>query len=212
MFATDPEELKHAIKTDQQVYITYGFLDNQTLLLEYGFIIEENSNERIDFSPAELIGLLQHDEKAKFEEILISENFVSDLSCNKFTGPSWYLLKALNLICLLNETVTNQTPESAIPEDTNQRKKKKKKKTKAQNNEDIDTNNIPKIGQLFDQLLKKYHENLNISLKNLNDASQVEDISPYHVEMSRKFCVGYLDIIDFNFNLVQNQDKWLELF
>jgi hypothetical protein len=37
------------IKKNDQIYVTYGCHDNKTLLIEYGFVLDNNPNDRIEF-------------------------------------------------------------------------------------------------------------------------------------------------------------------
>ncbi len=42
-------EVSRDISVDDQIYGTYGYYDNKTLLIEYGFILEDNSYDYVSF-------------------------------------------------------------------------------------------------------------------------------------------------------------------
>jgi hypothetical protein len=115
---------------------------------------------------------------------VVANNYINDLTCDKTNGPSWCLLKALQTICCLKS-------------DDKKRKK---------------SSSISETKTIFTYFLKEYKNNLEESqskakstLKNLKDFN-------YHNEMILKCIQSYLDVVNFNLNLTNDNNLWLDLF
>ncbi len=194
---TETIELKK-VKENKQIYITYGYHDNRTLLIEYGFILEENIYDKIIPTKTDFIDLLKDlDDSESLWSQAGSLNLFNDISLNKAEGPSWYLLKMLDIISCLN---------SIQKENTNPKAKKLKMTVDIVYNVDIQS--------LFIQLLTKYKQNFNESIKNLLELKSNDKykLNNYHVETVLKYIELQIDIVDFNLKLANDKDSFVALF
>ena len=197
----DGEEEKYLIKENQQVYITYGLHDNKTLLIEYGFVLDDNIYDTISCNQDDLLTLLSLKEN---EELLWKKasplSLYSDLSFNKSSGPSWYLLKMLDLIVELNQSNAKS-------------RKAKKSRLSLESVETVEIKNPTEIRNLFSILVESFQMQLHNSIEKLNDLSKnIEIGNENFIQLILKFCLIQLDIVKFNLNLINNHEKWSELF
>lgn len=192
----DPEDEDNQdyklVKEDQQVYITYGHHDNKTLLIEYGFILEDNIYDKITLNKDNLTSLLK--DEADLDCLLnqaSSLGLFNDLSFNKSEGPSWYLLKMLDLItCLNKETL-----------------KPRAKKLKVS----VDIAYSIEIQNLFIEILIKFNKNYRETIENLLELKKISNFS-YHIECVLKYCELQTQIVDFNLKLANDNERFTALF
>jgi hypothetical protein len=191
-----------AIGKSEQIYITYGSHDSKTLLIEYGFVLENNTSDRLVFNIEEIFNLLNENSSSLVESYAVRANYLTDLSCNSFDGPSWYLLKTLDLICAYNENGDLMSSADF--------------KLKWKEFEIIYPN---QIRNLFTRLLHEYHEDLNQAREKLNrlrptalneNNSLMRMLS--HIETLLLFIDINLDIVNFNLRLTSEKEKWDKLF
>ena len=210
------DEESYPIKENKQVYITYGYHENKTLLIEYGFILNENAYDKVLFKYEDFSEFLVSNE---YEDAMwrksIEDQLLLDFSCNKTTGPSWFLLKMLDLINFIN---TISLPDQAIEDIESPKKKSKSKlnrvtssvKTYTYSDESL---NCEKIKPLFNSLLNKYKKSLDLSLTKLEGFKSTQSQNHnYHLDMSIEFCKLQLEIVEFNLTLVNDTDRWKEIF
>jgi hypothetical protein len=194
----------YAIKQDEQVYIQYGFHENKTLFIDYGFILEENPFDKISFKPSDFRQFLNDNES--FESLMehaVKTDLLSDLTCNKTDGPSWCLIKLLDMVHMFRD----QSEKIKQPKSP-----KKLKKILNLNPEDhFEINNSEKIKCLFEELLITFRNDSISSLNKLKPLSQSNSFN-YHLEMSTKLINLTLEIIEFNLNLLNDQERWIVLF
>jgi hypothetical protein len=174
------------VKKNKQVCITYGHHDNKTLLIEYGFILEDNIYDKISLGKNDLNELLNDTETS--EQLLWSQacslHLYIDLSINKAEGPTWQLLKILDLISRLN----------------------KQKAKRIRLNYEIKYSND--VRYLFIQILNKYKENYEKSLDKLNSLL----VKNYHVDTLIKYCKLQMEIVNFNLELANDDIRFNSLF
>lgn len=194
------------IKENQQVYITYGYHDNRTLLVEYGFILEDNVYDKIVFNTKDIGDLVENPDHLDYLwRKSIHDKFLTDLSCNSSEGPSWYLLKMLNLINYLNEL-------------KNSKNKKKTSESSSQSlNSSFEANEILNpmpIKKLYLNLLGKYENYLNTSLNSLKELETKTSINlnQVHKNMISKFVNLQLNIIKVNIELANDPERWDSIF
>jgi hypothetical protein len=194
----------YAIKQDEQVYIQYGFHENKTLFIDYGFILEENPFDKISFKPSDFRQFLNDNES--FESLMehaVKTDLLSDLTCNKTDGPSWCLIKLLDMVQMFRDQ-SEKIKQAKSP--------KKLKKILNLNPEDhFEINNSEKIKCLFEELLITFRNDSISSLNKLKPLSQSNSFN-YHLEMSTKLINLTLEIIEFNLNLLNDQERWIVLF
>jgi len=180
----DDNDLK-LVKKNKQVFITYGHHDNKTLLIEYGFILEDNIYDKISLGKNDLNELLNDAETS--EQLLWSQacslHLYIDLSINKAEGPTWQLLKILDLISCLN----------------------KQKAKRIRLNYDIKYSND--VRYLFIQILNKYKENYEKSSDKLNSLL----VKNYHVDTLIKYCKLQMEIVNFNLELANDHTRFSSL-
>jgi hypothetical protein len=185
-----------AIEKGQQVYITYGHHDNKTLLIEYGFIINKNIYDRIIFKLEDFEVFVQNKSKLNLLwKKVIKEKMFNDLCINKTDGPSWNLLRLLDLIYFLNQENFQDEQEF----------------------EDYETYDIifsAEIRSDLTQLLTFFEENLKISQQNLSNfkAKSQNNYNSYHFDMCENLTKVYLEILCYNLELVNDDQKWVNLF
>ena len=75
----------------------------------------------------------------------------------------------------------------------------------------FEINNSEKIKCLFEELLVTFRNASISSLDKLKSLSQSNCFN-YHLEMSAKLINLTLEIIEFNLNLLSNQERWILLF
>jgi hypothetical protein len=202
--STSPSDSSFAIKKDEQLYIQYGFHENKTLFIDYGFILEENPFDKISFKPDDFRQFLnERDSFNSLMEHAVRAGLLSDLTCNKTDGPSWCLIKLLDLVQVFQEQ-SEKIKQAKSP--------KKLKKILNLNPEDhYEINNSEKIKILFEKLLISFRNDSVSSLNKLKSLSQPNSFN-YHLEMSAKLINLTLEIIEFNLNLLSNQENWILLF
>lgn len=179
------------IEENKQVYIAYGYHDNKTLMIEYGFILDENIYDRVIFKLAEFESMIQSN---RFVDILwqkvIQTRLYSDLSCNMAQGPSWNLLCLLDLIVHFN---ANQITSLTDLDDY----------------EVYEIKYESEIRQLALKLLYKYEKDLESSISKLQ---KVQNAQEYHLHMCSRLVKLQLDIVKYNIEFIGNDDEWYCLF
>jgi hypothetical protein len=106
----DNKTTRAIIHANEQICITYDYHNNQTLLIEYGFVMRNNAYDTLVFDlEADIDVILRErigDEQMRMDVLnrAIRENLVDDLSCNGSEGPSWSILRLLNLISQYEKT------------------------------------------------------------------------------------------------------------
>jgi len=202
--ASSTLDSSYAIKKDEQVYIQYGFHENKTLFIDYGFVLEENPFDKIVFKPGDFKKFLNdNDSFDSLMEHAVKAGLLSDLTCNKTEGPSWCLIKLLDIVQMFRDQ-SEKIRQAKSP--------KKLKKILNLNPEDhFEINNSEKIKCLFEELLVTFRNDSISSLNKLKSLSQPNSFN-YHLEMSAKLINLTLEIIEFNLNLLSNQENWMLLF
>lgn len=171
------------IRAGEQVLVTYGFHDNQTLLVEYGFVMESNAYDKLVFCLDDLESMLDYMDVGVKQAVLdqsIEEKLFDDLSCDQSGGPSQSLCRFLDL-------VANSKSDGELTEDHE------------------------KIRLLFIDLLRKYENYLTSCQPMLNDYLTTTNHKD-HAEMVLKLINIQLNIIHFNLDLASNISNWLDLF
>jgi hypothetical protein len=208
-----PIEECFPIKENNQVYITYGYHENKTLLIEYGFILNENIYDKVLFKYKDFSELLENGE---YLDIMwrksIEDQLLVDFSCNSSTGPSWFLLKMLDLISFINNSrlsdIIIESPKKKIKSKLGQIASL----VKTFNYSDESLNH-ELIKPLFVSLLNKYKTNLELSITRLeNYKTSTIQKNNYHVDMSIEFCKLQLEIIEFNLTLANDSESWKAIF
>lgn len=186
-----------AIRKGDQVYITYGPHDNLTLLIEYGFIIKDNIYDKITFSFDLVKQLIDADQSTEnfIWNCCIQQNLLSDLTCNQFEGPSWSLLKCLDLISSFNKSKNQSSP----------------KKAKFSTNNFYEISNYADVKKLFLKLLENIRIDFDISLQKLKNLSDNIKNS-YHFKMTCEMIQCYMTIVEFNIAVANDQEKWAMIF
>ncbi|RNA19027.1 SET domain-containing 4 isoform X1 [Brachionus plicatilis] len=186
-----------AIRKGDQVYITYGPHDNLTLLIEYGFIINNNVYDKLSFSFDTLKELIRVDDSTEqfIWNCCIQKNLLYDLTCDQSEGPSWSLLKFLDFISCFDQT-KNQS---------------KKAKISTHDYNFYDINNFKDCKILFLKLLENIGGDLDRSLQKLEDLDDKVKKS-YHFKMSRDLIKSYKLIVEFNTSLANDQERWAMMF
>jgi len=132
----------------------------------------------------------------------IHDKLLTDLSCNSSEGPSWYLLKMLNLINYLNEIKNSKI--------------QKNENAKHSLNNSFETNEILNqlaIKNLYLNLLAKYENYLNISLENFKQLkTKFTHFNQVHTDMIMKFINLQLNIIKLNIELANDVERWESIF
>lgn len=107
------------IKKNQQIFISYGTLDNTTLLSDYGFTIPNNQHDRITFTFAEMSDfykaakITQPNANQKFK--FIRENRLSDeMFVNRADGFSHNLMIVLTVLFVHVEHFSNVLSQVAF--------------------------------------------------------------------------------------------------
>ncbi|PRP80095.1 SET domain-containing protein 4 [Planoprotostelium fungivorum] len=103
------EQVRESLWTSltDEVFICYGPHSNSTILLEYGFVLPNNPNSRVDLSIEEQMDDREYTEEKK--KILESFGLSTSRTENIFissTGPSWNLLSTLRVLFLSSEEIT----------------------------------------------------------------------------------------------------------
>lgn len=211
-------EKSYPIKENNQVYITYGYHENKTLFIEYGFILNENAYDKLLFKYEDFAELLQNNEYLNVMwRKAIEDQLLTDFSCNNTAGPSWFLLKMFDLINFINNL--NNLPTHKEEEQIESPKKKSKSNLnqkiyliKSYNYSD-ESLNFEQIKPLFNNLLNKYEQMLDLSLTKLDHfRSACNQKNYYHVDMSIEFCKLQLEIVNYNIKLSNDSDRWKEIF
>ncbi|XP_062511614.1 SET domain-containing protein 4-like [Corticium candelabrum] len=110
---------KTSYRKGEQVFISYGAHNNDTLLLEYGFILKHNPHSTFQMDEV-LRGIAAGNVERK-NAILKGLNLTCDLSCT-VDGPSWKLMTALRIWNMSNsELVHWQTVLQGHVSDKNER-------------------------------------------------------------------------------------------
>ena len=200
----DEEDLEEQflIKENKQVYITYGCHDNKTLLIEYGFVLEDNIYDKINLKNVDFLGHVHEDNNQLWQEAY-HQHLLDDLSFNKQDGPSWCLLKFFDLLLRTNKEASEL---KAV---------KKIKKNRRSSNTDTSeiTSNLDEIKQMFTSILEAYDQSLRISIKKLNEFKLNNKIkSTIQLDTVLRFVNLQLDIVEFNFELVKDHENWICLF
>ena len=186
------DEIK--LKSNDQLYITYGCHDNLTLLIEYGFILEENLYDRIIFRIEDFSVLIRDHKKAEIVWCkAIRDKISNDLSCNKTEGPSWNLLRLVDLISHVNTSKITSEFDLGFYES-------------------YEINNPDQVRALFLDFLKLYEKDFERSLTDLSRIAKTRDEYCYHVDVCLKLTRIYLEMITFNLKFVNNDKQWLSLF
>ena len=203
-------EEEFPIKENAQVYITYGFHENKTLLVEYGFVLRENIYDKLVFTRADLSDLLENRE---YTDVLwkkaIEDQLLSDFSCNQVDGPAWFLLKMLDLLAYVNGLDKKSPKKKAKLEAS---KVRKAVESYSYADEELCEQ---KIKPLFLSLLKKYECDLKASVVKLESYKSnlnAESSSSYHVDMCLEFCGMQLAIVKFNQSLATDLERWTNMF
>ena len=182
-------QAKNDISIGSQIYGTYGYYDNKTLLTEYGFILEENPYDNVSFDKCGIMKLEKLDDNLGFEKFwqeIIKHKLNSDLTCNLDSGPSWSLLKLIDyLICFERNNECQFIDYDFISEPND-------------------------IKLEFQKLLENYKTEVDDSLNKLKKIDL--NSNKYHLAVSIKFCELQLDIIKKNFVISNDQDSWILLF
>lgn len=126
----------------------------------------------------------------------VKDNLLNDLSCYNNDGPSWSLIRTLNLLNYLNEANKDDLEL-----------------------DEFDTNEIAcvdEIKRLYLKLLTKYRGFLNETclqkLQTYADSCTVNSVEHYMAHMSLKLAQSHLNIVEFNLNLVNDDTQWETLF
>jgi hypothetical protein len=182
------------LKPNDQVYITYGHHDNKTLLIEYGFTLEENVYDRIIFRFEDFMRFVN--DKSEKKEILwrkaIDERLHNDLSCNKADGPSWNLLRLFDLIVHLNKNQISSDQD-----------------LEAYDSYEIKYTN--KVRELILEFFESYEVDFDRALEGLSEL-KVKNESSYHISMCHNLTRIYSDMIKFNIDICKDNTKWFALF
>jgi hypothetical protein len=182
------------VKENSQVYITYGFHDNKTLLIEYGFIIEDNIYDKIVFKKNDFEIFLKNKANLSFLWKKAGEhNLLEDLSCNK-TGPAWFLTKLIDLIIDMN-----------ILHDSN---------IKDESYSSYEIKHLSEIRLIYLQLMNEYQKKLTDSIENISKLNNQNDDPNFicHKNFSLKLLKLHLEIVICNLELANDKKKWMKLF
>ncbi|KAG1684715.1 SET domain-containing protein 4 [Nymphon striatum] len=89
----------NAYKKFEEVFIKYGNHDNFQLLIEYGFVIQDNPEEKIIFTIDELVDVINGEKDCHTQQLSIihDNNFSSGLMCTA-DGLSWALWTSLGIL------------------------------------------------------------------------------------------------------------------
>jgi hypothetical protein len=142
----------------------------------------------------------------------IEDQLLVDFSCNSSTGPSWFLLKMLDLISFINNSrladIIIESPKKKIKSKLGQLASR----VKTYNYSD-ESLNPELIKPLFVSLLNKYKTNLGLAITRLeNYKTSTMQKNNYHVDMSIEFCKLQLEIIEFNLTLANDSESWKAIF
>ncbi|XP_071800810.1 SET domain-containing protein 4-like isoform X1 [Asterias amurensis] len=132
----DASQEGYVITTDtpykkwEQAFICYGPHSNQTLLLEYGFIVCNNQHSSLQFHIDDIIQCMDcrvtrhcNELQDRKLEIIRENNFQDNLCCG-WDGLSWRLITALQIMCMdqveINDWKRVYTTDSISPHCDNQ--------------------------------------------------------------------------------------------
>jgi len=89
-------------KRGSQVFINYGPHDNQTLLVEYGFILSDNVNSKVHIEKNQILSLVKSSSCVLYSKkiaILERSGLLQDFYCTG-EGLSWTALATLRVLAL----------------------------------------------------------------------------------------------------------------
>jgi hypothetical protein len=198
----DANELKnnYLIKKNKQIYITYGCHDNKTLLIEYGFVLDNNAYDKISLKKRDFKELIKNLEEKTQNYLWLEadkQSILTDLSFNGHDGPSWCLLKFFDLIIQL------------INKEANKGSKQIKKIRRSSSEQFTNTNEIK---LMFVNILNAMKCSFSAAVQNLNELKQLEVKSNYKNDMVLKYLKLQLEIVNFNLELTNNPEEWSFLF
>ena len=186
------------IDKGSQVYITYGLHDNATLLVEYGFVLDDNVYDKIEMRKSDFAVCFNNDNAlldAFWQRATEESQLVSDLTCNGSEGPSWLLLKLIDL-------AIDFAAKRGEADDVHTWL------------ESYEMNNEPeKLGRAFLSMMSLYEAPLKRSLHELDSyANEAHFNFAYQKAIAIKLLHFHLDIVQLNLSLVNDTQRWASLF
>jgi hypothetical protein len=183
------------LKPGDQVFITYGHHDNKSLLIDYGFVLDNSIYDRVIFKLEDFSQFISSENAVKSSILwrkALSEKLFNDLSCNKADGPSWNLLRLLDLIVYVNENeVASDMDLDAY--------------------DSYEIKYAEKVRGLLLILLESFVSDFDKAASRLKELKRA-DAQSYHIAMCLSQVQLDLEIVKFSVDLSNDEDRWISIF
>lgn len=182
------------IRKGDQVAVTYGNHSNQTLLVEYGFVMHEGTNafDKLvfyidDFKPI-FDSIIDENRRRAALSKCVGESLFENLACDRHNGPSYSMTRLLEIVVRFRDAADDlESTES----------------------EDLTTEICMETREIIMSILGKYESSLVESRASL-ESYKKRTSRPDHVDMVLNLISIQLEIVKFNLELAR--DNWISLF